>query len=145
MVDRYNGNNRGGCKGAFGSSRGTDGRSGSCGCSRNTVSSQNNCGCARNSATTQNTCGCSDRGECGKLLRKLQTVDFSLVDTVLYLDAYPDNCEALKYYHKLKAEHDSLTEALAKNCNMPITNFDNCNADSWVWTDSLWPWELMAN
>lgn len=143
MVDRYNCNNRGGCRGS--SARVNDNRNNGCGCTRNSSTSQNSCGCTKHTTVAQNSCGCSDRGECNKLLKKLQTVDFSLIDTVLYLDAYPDCCEALKYYHKLKAERDSIKEALAKNCDMPITSFDNCNTDNWVWTDSPWPWELLAN
>lgn len=78
-------------------------------------------------------------------MRKLQTVDFSIIDTVLYLNAYPDSCEALKYYHKLKEERKGIMEALSQSCDMPITNFENANTDKWVWTDSPWPWELSAN
>ena len=68
----------------------------------------------------------------------------------LGIDIYPaySGDEAKDLITKLAEENYAviyITEALAKNCNMPITNFDNYNADSWVWTDSPWPWELMAN
>lgn len=92
-------------------------------------------------------CGCADKNisECQKLKQRLQTVDFSLIETVLYLDAYPDSCEALGYYHKLKKEREMIVEALSNSCNMPITCFDNVSTDSWNWIDSPWPWEQAAN
>ena len=131
MVNRYNMRmNSMGCTGEQSRIREVPGGSG--------------CGCHSGNGESHNGSCVIDK-DCKAMIRRLQVIDFAIVDTVLYLDAYPDNCEALKYYHKLKAEHDSITEALAKNCNMPITNFDNYNADSWVWTDSPWPWELMAN
>ena len=44
-------------------------------------------------------CGCNDHG--GELLHKLQTIDFSIYELVLYLDAYPDCEEALSMYNQL--------------------------------------------
>lgn len=76
---------------------------------------------------------------------KLRTIDFSIIDTVLYLDAYPNCKKALSYYHKLKAERESVVEALAKSCNMPMSSFNNASEDKWHWIDSPWPWELADN
>ena len=100
-------------------------------------------GAFRNNSSSCSSCGCNDNKDCQKLKQRLQAVDFSLIDTVLYLDAYPDSCEALGYYHKLKKERQMLMEALSESCNMPITSFDNASTDSWNWTDS--PWEPAAN
>ena len=102
-------------------------------------------GAFRNNSSSCSSCGCNDNKDCQKLKQRLQAVDFSLIDTVLYLDAYPDSCEALGYYHKLKKERQMLMEALSESCNMPITSFDNACTDSWNWTDSPWPWEPAAN
>ena len=117
MVDRYN------ARGIF----------------RNSTSN----GC--NSCNTQQSCGCTDKSDCRKLLERLQEVDFSLIDTVLYLDAYPHCSEALCYYHKLKKEREELVHTLAYSCNMPITSYNNASETEWSWTDSPWPWEPCAN
>ena len=91
-------------------------------------------------------CSCSnDTAECGALRKKLQVIDFSIIDTVLYLDAYPSCREALKYYHKLKNERKAIVEALSNKCNMPVTSFNNSSEDEWNWTNVPWPWEISAN
>ena len=77
------------------------------------------------------------------LLKKLQKVDFSLVDIVLYLDAYPHCKKALDYYHKLLAERKDLLEKL-NEMGVVITNMSN-TADTWDWSKSPWPWEYEAN
>ncbi len=84
------------------------------------------------------------KNDCKKLLERLREIDFSLVDTVLYLDAYPHSTEALGYYQKLKCERSDLVKTLAEGCNMPMTAFDNYG-DVWSWTDAPWPWEMCAN
>lgn len=89
--------------------------------------------------------GCSENGACKALMRRLQTLDFSIVDTVLYLDAYPNSAEALAYYNKLIAERGELVSELARSCHQPITHMDNASPDAWHWVNAPWPWELEAN
>ncbi len=98
-------------------------------------------GC-NNSNTRQNNTAC--KNDCKKLLERLREVDFSLVDTILYLDAYPHSCEALSYYNKLKEEREEIVKLLAMSCNKPMTAFDNYG-DTWSWSDAPWPWEICAN
>ena len=77
-------------------------------------------------------------------MKELQTVEFALVDTVLYLDAYPCSSEALAHYHKLRRERSEILMKMA-HCSMPLTNLDNTSERSWDWTNAPWPWELDAN
>lgn len=129
MVDRYNG-----MRGSFrGSSANNNGSS--CGI----------CGNGNSRLSCRDCSPCGDKGECRALKEKLKRVDFSLIDTVLYLDAYPECKAALAYYHKLKAEREKIVEALSKSCNMPVTNFDNASEDTWNWVDKPWPWEACDN
>ncbi|MBR2387187.1 MAG: spore coat protein CotJB [Clostridia bacterium] len=81
---------------------------------------------------------------CQKLKRKLQTVDFAIIETVLYLDAYPNCRAALDYYHKLVAERESLANAINEKCG-PICHRGNKSRTEWNWVDGPWPWELDAN
>ena len=78
-----------------------------------------------------------------QMLAKLQAIDFSLADTVLYLDAYPNCKKALEYYHKLLAERDILAAKLNDD-GVVLNNMSNTN-DSWDWTNGPWPWEYEAN
>ena len=97
---------------------------------------------SRNSCTRNR---CSQAGDCKKLKKQLQMIDFSIIDTVLYLDAYPECMEALNYYHKLKAERKMVVEALSESCGLPISSFNNENTEKWLWIDGPWPWDIAAN
>ena len=79
------------------------------------------------------------------LFEKLRKLDFSIIDTVLYLDAYPECHEAICYYRKLVDERKKVVEELSVKCDMPITIFDNTSCDKWSWTNAPWPWEACAN
>ena len=106
-------------------------------------------GCRSNNVNNGCNRGNSSNGmestACKALHRRLQALDFSIIDTVLYLNAYPDSKEALAYYQKLIAERDSLKMGLAQTCRTPVTSFDNASADSWDWIKGPWPWEASAN
>ena len=82
---------------------------------------------------------------CKQKQKKLQMIDFSMAETILYLDAYPDSAEAMKYYKALKGEREQiLSEMRASGC-APICASDAAHGGVWDWTDSPWPWELEAN
>ncbi len=86
----------------------------------------------------------NEQPRCKSLLRELQLVDFSLYDTVLYLDAYPDSKEALEYYRTLLQERKSLAAQYEKNCGT-LTIESAENTQYWDWAKLPWPWELGAN
>ena len=88
--------------------------------------------------------GQQDMGKCCDVREKLRAVDFALVETALYLDAYPDSCEALAYYHQLLAEREALAADYAQHCG-PMTHRDNRSQTSWQWVKTPWPWEHEAN
>ena len=79
-----------------------------------------------------------------ELMRRLQKVDFAIVETCLYLDAYPNSREALDYYHRLVTERRMLADRLAA-LGHPLTNADNTAKDRWLWTKGPWPWQAEAN
>ncbi len=76
------------------------------------------------------------------LTRRLQAIDFAIQDTVLYLDAYPDDADALDYYRSLIEARAGLLAARSKE--MPLTVYDNTGTD-WDWVKAPWPWQPEAN
>ncbi len=99
--------------------------------------------CAKESKSFSGTMEKSNNKGKNALLQELQTIDFAIIETVLYLDAYPNCKKALAYYNKLIQKKDELCEAL-KAMGVAITSMSN-TASTWTWTDSPWPWELEAN
>ncbi len=83
-------------------------------------------------------------GGCPSLKARMQAVDFAIVETGLYLDAYPDSRAAMAYYQKLIAERETLAEAIHAQCG-PTTARDNKNPASWDWIKGPWPWQAEAN
>ena len=82
---------------------------------------------------------CKDKA----IKEKLQTVSFSLYETVLYLDAHPDCTDAISYYNELMGQLEELTEQYEKSYG-PLTIYDN-QSNKWEWISSPWPWETEAN
>ena len=78
------------------------------------------------------------------LLRKIQEIDFSIYETILYLDAYPDCREALAYYHSLLAQRKGVVAQYEREVG-PLTAFSNVSQTSWDWVKTPWPWEYDAN
>ena len=96
----------------------------------------------------QNGCGCQGgelKADCKAMARRLQTVEFSMYDVMLYLDIYPECSEALAYYGKLCEERDALRASLAKRCHRPVSACETDVEQGWSWIASPWPWDTAAN
>lgn len=77
-------------------------------------------------------------------MRKLQTLDFALLETVLYLNAHPHCKEALEYYEQIKKE--AIEARHAYECEFsPVTMYGKNGNDCWEWVMSPMPWESEAN
>jgi hypothetical protein len=95
-----------------------------------------------------NGCGCNGHGGINEgakkqMINKLQKIDFSIVDTLLYLDAYPTCTKAKARYDQLLRERADILEKLFE-MGIPLTNM-SVSAEGWNWTDGPWPWEYAAN
>ena len=110
----------GGCAGSR-----TDTREGACGCGKRTDDMPIKRNCA----------------ECDELMQRLQKLDFSIQETVLYLDAYPDCCEAKAYYHQLVKERREVADAYEGKCG-PLNAMGNTGEAGWSWVHNPWPWQL---
>ena len=80
------------------------------------------------------------QGNCHDPAMKLKAVDFAIQETVLYLDAYPCDEQALKYYHELLEVRCGIVKEYEGSC-APITMMGNKSTTSWDWISSPWPWE----
>lgn len=79
-------------------------------------------------------------GKKQNLMRIIQSADFAMLDTGLYLDTHPDDRNALLYYEKMRQARN---EAAAEYNRMygPLTADETCTQTNWNWTDGPWPWQ----
>lgn len=77
-----------------------------------------------------------------EMMRKIQEVDFAIIDLNLFLDTHPDCAEALELFTKLTATSKSLkNDYQAKYGPLYVTKSSNNVPFDWVEKCSKWPWE----
>lgn len=114
-------------------------RDGGCGCGNNrAVEREGGCGCGRRRSDVPTRRNCV---ECDALMQRLQKLDFSIQETVLYLNAYPDCCEAKAYYHQLVKERCEVAKEYEEKCG-PLKAMGNVSTATWQWVEAPWPWHL---
>lgn len=131
----------------FGGNDARDGEHRDCGCSqqrtrvdaRENRRAENGCGCGCGCGSDARGVGSCAKGECHTLMKKLQQLDFAIQETVLYLDAYPECCEALALYHQLVEQRREVAKQYERECG-PLTGRGGKTAQYWDWVSSPWPW-----
>ena len=81
---------------------------------------------------------------CKDLIKRIRELDFAILETALFLNAFPDNAEALSYYRELTCIYEKLREEYNVGCG-PLTLYSNKSEDKWEWGNKPWPWELCAD
>lgn len=79
-----------------------------------------------------------------KLMKKIAELSFAAVETNLYLDAYPDNREALAYFRKINDELERATEAYEEEYG-PLTAGGDGYDEDFRWAKMPWPWQTEEN
>jgi spore coat protein JB len=80
-------------------------------------------------------------GEQSKLLHKINSLSFALVETNLYLDGHPTNRAALDYYRTTYDEYKRLKEEYESKY-APLTPTVGASDTEWKWVREPWPWEV---
>ncbi len=76
------------------------------------------------------------------LLLELQEIDFAIIEVTLYLDVYPDCCEAKDYLKTMRAKRAKVAAEYESKHGM-LTMYGVCGESS----DKCahWPWHYEAN
>ena len=76
------------------------------------------------------------------LLRKLQEIDFVLVELSLYLNTHPNDLQALEQLNRCaEKRHDIACEFEA--AYGPLMQFGHSYSEyPWQWAESPWPWQV---
>lgn len=81
---------------------------------------------------------------CREMKLHLQAIEFSMMDTLLYLDAYPDDTRALEYFRQLNNEREELVAEMERAGCPPLRATEGI-ANGFRWNEGPWPWESEAN
>ncbi|MCF6094604.1 spore coat protein CotJB [Microaerobacter geothermalis] len=77
-----------------------------------------------------------------RLVRKLQEVQFGLVELQLYLDTHPEDHRAIAQYNML-ADRLQMLKAEYESHDGPIAQYGwSKSPREWVWVSQPWPWEI---
>ena len=76
------------------------------------------------------------------LLKELQGLDFKLYDLQLYLNTHPFDEEALALYQDTADEAMDVREEYESKYGPLTIDSIPMNANSWVWDNGPWPWEV---
>ena len=79
---------------------------------------------------------------CSDLLTELRQLDFAILETTLYLDVYPDCCEAKAYLKELREKRAKVAAEYESKHGM-LTMYGVCGESSGKCAP--WPWEYAAN
>lgn len=82
--------------------------------------------------------GMSERA---KLLRKIQQLNFAMIELALYLNNHTDCEEALELYDKVQRLHAEAKEKYEENYGPLTYEGINTKKDGWSWLEEPWPWE----
>jgi len=75
-------------------------------------------------------------------LRRLQEVQFALIELQLYLDMNPDDLRAVHQYNCLSDDLARLKHEVEMQRG-PLMQYGFSKSPSrWVWTRTPWPWEI---
>jgi spore coat protein JB len=75
-----------------------------------------------------------------KLLKQVQICDFAISEAALYLDGYPKNKQALKYYRKYVELREKAVASYEEKYG-PLMQGANKSENEWQWINNPWPWE----
>ncbi len=80
-----------------------------------------------------------------QLLQHLNEVSFAVIDSTLYLDTHPHDCEALAYNQEMVRMRNAALSAYAKRFGpLTIDCTTDVNSNSWEWILQPWPWEKVS-
>lgn len=76
------------------------------------------------------------------LRRKIEAIDFAILETELFLDTHPNDRRAMQTLREYRTRRKGEIANYESRFGKYIVTTDNVDAqDRWNWIDSPWPWE----
>jgi len=81
---------------------------------------------------------------CQELLRRIQILDFNIIDLHLYLDTHQYDQRAINIYNNYVRQVLMLKQQYQHMCG-PLTANSFISGYPWPWINEPWPWERGGN
>jgi len=75
------------------------------------------------------------------LLRRIQQLNFQMIETALFLDNQPECQAALMAYEGFRTEHQQAKAEYEERFGPLSFEGVNTERDGWSWINGPWPWE----
>jgi spore coat protein JB len=75
------------------------------------------------------------------MLKEIMTYDFSVLETVLYLNTHPEDERVLELHNRYADRLDHLTEEYQERYTLLNQYYPEADYP-WQWIDEPWPWEI---
>ncbi len=75
------------------------------------------------------------------LLKRIQEVQFGVIETTLFLNTHPGSREALRYHNELARQLHELQHEYAEKFGPLMITSDKFEYP-WNWIDKPWPWQI---
>ena len=76
------------------------------------------------------------------LLRRIQELDFVLVELTLYLDTHPEDMQAIEQFNRTAGQRQQLACEFEQRYG-PLLQFGlSLSRYPWDWAQSPWPWQV---
>lgn len=74
------------------------------------------------------------------IMHTIQMYDFALLEAAEYLDAHPQNPDALAYFKTQQARYRTAVDAYTRKYG-PLQYKNGDYDNTWSWVSDPWPWE----
>jgi spore coat protein JB len=75
------------------------------------------------------------------LMRKVQEMNFGMIETGLFVDNQPCNQDALEAFEYFRNNYEQVKREYENNYGPLSYSGVKANCGGWSWIDGPWPWE----
>lgn len=76
-----------------------------------------------------------------ELLRQIQSLNFAIIETVLYLNTHPEDRAVLRLHNQYARQYKDLVEEYQERYGPLYANYPDADYP-WQWINEPWPWQI---
>lgn len=77
-----------------------------------------------------------------QMRRRMNALEFSMLELALYLDTHPDDQKALQMRCQMQREAADLRRQYEQQCGSWVVTQNDVEGPCWSWVKNPWPWDF---